>query len=72
MANKGPDSVPTPPVPDHDPLDDMLEDSFPASDPPSFTPVTAVGPPAEAPCGDLLADLAEQLREPVLCEIAQE
>lgn len=27
-------------------LDDELEDSFPASDPPSFTPVTSTGGPA--------------------------
>ena len=32
-----------------DELDRMLEDSFPASDPPSFTPVTGVGEAAPRP-----------------------
>jgi hypothetical protein len=33
-----------PPTPPHDTVDDISEDSFPASDAPSFTPVTGSKP----------------------------
>jgi hypothetical protein len=48
---------------DEDRLDQVLEDSFPASDPPSSTPLTSIGPREHRRPDDDLKGLWEKVRQ---------